>query len=863
MPLALLLLIGLEPPGPAPLTQVADVRALSKADAAERRPVELTVAVTFVNRHLRDFFVQDVTAGVYVEESPLALGLAPGDRVILTGFTAPGTFAPAVVATGVRKIGSAEFPAPELHNLDPDDNRWLDARYVEGRVYVQRYQYNGVRVLFSVATAKGTAVINVPDNGLNLSRAAALVGSVVRFRGVCNSPRHDPNTGTASAVGRFLVASLDDIEPLPESNGSTAPIPIANVHRGFVTGPAPFARPVAVRGVVTYALEKNKVQEIAVQDDTGAALVYPSEPTDLRVGAAVLVRGYSSPRSSAIRLEHAVVSLAGPPRTAPAPFPTSADQILRDARWGRLVEVAGEVRAAAAERDGEWLVTCTDMGRQFVVAYSGPDGAALGDLEPGTQVTITGVVFPVAAQQEGDALCIRINSPEDVFVRSRPPPPPPESWWTARRVTRLLVGVGVAGLLVGGWILTLRRQVRRQAAEIRARYEREAELSRSLQESRRLEALGRLVGGIAHDFNNLLTVILGSGQLVRDLVPAASPADELLRTVIQAGERGADLTGQLLTFSRRNPIALEPMDLNEVLQEIEKLVRPAVGDGVRVVTDYAPDLPPVRADRGVLTQLVLNLATNARDAMDGAGELGLRTRCVAVAGRPVARLVVSDNGCGMDDATKARVFEPFFTTKPVGKGTGLGLATVYGIVNGLGGTIALESAVGQGTTFSIDLPGDRSAGNRAARATPGRPRPAPAVGPVLLVDDDPSVRATTAAILRYAGVIVVEADAPGAALDLIRHASEPFAVLITDIVMPELSGPQLAEQVRLRCPDIRVLFISGYPREELPQNTMPREGDRFLHKPFAAVQLLVELQALCAGSSAVPVAESQPFEVPR
>ncbi|MDY3561755.1 response regulator [Gemmata sp. JC673] len=856
MPLALLLLIGLEPPEPAPLTQVADVRALSKEDAAERRPVELTVAVTFVNRHLRDFFVQDVTAGVYVEESPLALGLAPGDRVILTGFTAPGTFAPAVVATGVRKIGSAEFPAPELHNLDPDDNRWLDARYVEGRVYVQRYQYNGVRVLFSVATAKGTAVINVPAAGLNLSRAEALVGSVVRFRGVCNSPRHDPNTGTASAVGRFLVASLDDIEPLPESNGSTAPIPIVNVHRGFVTGPAPFARPVAIRGVVTHALEKNKVQEIAVQDGTGAALVYPSEPTDLRVGTAVLARGYSSPRSNAIRLDNAFVTVLDSPLPAPKLLRTSAEQILREAQWGRLVRVEGEVRASA-EREGERLVTCTDTGRQFVVAYTGPGGAELAALEPGTQVTVTGVAFPAAAPQDGDVLCIRVNEPGDVAVRSRPQPPPPESWWTARRVSRLLVGVGVAGLLVGAWILTLRRQVRRQAAEIRARYEREAELSRSLHESRRLEALGRLVGGIAHDFNNLLTVILGSGQLVRDLVPAGTAADELLRTILQAGERGADLTGQLLTFSRRKPIALEPMDLNEVLQEIEKLVRPAVGDGVRVVTDYAPGLPLVRADRGVLTQLVLNLATNARDAMDRSGELGLRTRAVMVDGRPVARLVVSDNGCGMDEATKARVFEPFFTTKPVGKGTGLGLATVYGIVNGLGGTIALESAVGQGTTFSIDLPGDRSAGTGTARAVPARPRPAPAVGPVLLVDDDPSVRATTAAILRHAGVFVVEAESPGAALDLIRHATEPFAVLITDIVMPELSGPQLAEQVRLRCPDIRVLFISGYPREELPQNTMPREEDRFLHKPFAPVQLLVELQALSASLAAAPAAGPQ------
>ena len=387
---ALLLLMASELHQAVPLRHASEVRALSREEAARRRPVELTATVTYVGAAPRDCFVQDATAGIYVPPSRFVDGLLPGDRVVVTGVTDPGTFAPMLVPTAVRKIGQGPLPAPELHNLDPDDNRWLDARYVEGRVYVQQYQEEGTRVLLWVATAKGTAVIGTPATEASRAGAGALVGAVVRFRGVCSSPRHDPNTGTASAVGRFLVSSLADIERLPVPRNSGAPIPIANVSRGVATGPAPFASPVAVRGVVTYSAVKDGVQELTVQDGTGAALVRPSRPAELAPGDTGVVRGDFTPWASGTRLEHAFVSRSAPPLPAPQPLPTSADQIIRDQRWGWVVRVEGEL-VASTGRGGERLMSCVDGGRQFVIAYAGP--AALEEVEPGARVSATGVVL--------------------------------------------------------------------------------------------------------------------------------------------------------------------------------------------------------------------------------------------------------------------------------------------------------------------------------------------------------------------------------------------------------------------------------------------------------------------------------------
>jgi two-component system, cell cycle sensor histidine kinase and response regulator CckA len=832
-------------PPPERLTTVAAVRALDREQAARKHPVEVTATVTQVNAAERVFFVQDTTGAVFVNPTPLAAGLAAGDRVVLTGVTDPGTFAPSVLATGVRQVGRGPLPRPELHSLDPDDNLWLDACYVEARVVVQAHTTVGPYHRFRVATAKGRADVHAEITRGDTGAAERYVGAAVRVRGVCGSPKHDPKSGTAAPLARLFVAGLDALEVLPDTPGSPAPVPIANVQRGFTPGPNPFGRPVTVRGVVTLAVGQNGEPWVAVQDESGAARVAAGLPAGVRRNDTVEATGFRSPSSPELVLINAVVRPAAPPLPVPQPVATTADQLVRGDRWVRLVRVEGEVRSVTFH-EGERLVTCTDAGRQFVVAYSGPaDSSALGGLEPGSRVAAVGPAVPISTAGEASAFRIVVADPGDVTVVSSPPPP---GWWTGRRVVQLLVGVAALAVVVGAWIVVLRHQVRRQAAAIRAHYDRQTDLEKALNEARRLESLGRLVGGIAHDFNNLLSVVIGGGNLAAEMLPEGSPARDLLRSIVLSGERGADLTRQLLQFSRGTAAEKETVCLNAALREVEGLVRSAAGDGVALTAHYADPLPKVLADRGLIAQVVLNLATNARDAMAGHGRLTIRTEAEAGRGRPRVRWTVSDTGCGMDEATRARVFEPFFTTKAVGKGTGLGLATVYGIVQELGGTIGVESAVGRGTTFTIEFPAAAGAPDPPPVVAPEVPRPAVTIGPILVIDDEPAVRRVTVAVLRRYGLPVAEAESPEEALELVRSAGEPFAVMITDVVMPEMSGPELAARVRAVCPAIRVLFISGYTRDEMPDVGSLPAGDRFLKKPFGPLLLLAELQDMAAGS---------------
>ncbi|HEY1192074.1 MAG TPA: ATP-binding protein, partial [Gemmata sp.] len=417
--------------------------------------------------------------------------------------------------------------------------------------------------------------------------------------------------------------------------------------------------------------------------------------------------------------------------------------------------------------------------------------------------------------------------------------------WALPVVRAIVLGAAGAGLVVAAWVLLLRRQIRKQTAELRAHFAREAELERSLQEHRRLEAVGRLVGGIAHDFNNLLTVIVSGGELVAGALPEGHPGAEMVGAIRGAAERGVELSRQLLTFAREKPTELAPLDLNAAVRGAEVLVRPTVGGAVRVVAEYGADVPPVLADPGLLAQVLVNLAANARDAMPHGGELAFRTSAERIGGAAWARLTVSDTGCGMSAETQARIFEPFFTTKAFGKGTGLGLSTVYGIVRNLGGTIRVRSAPDQGAAFTIDLPA-------APLVPPAAPEPAapPAArAVVLLVDDDPAVRGMCAAALRQYGFQVVATDAPHEAVELVRTARVPFDVLVTDAMMPVMSGPELVAAVRLVRPDMRVLVISGYPREDIPHTDLLRPTDAFLQKPFTPVHLAGQVHTILGGVS--------------
>jgi two-component system cell cycle sensor histidine kinase/response regulator CckA len=370
-------------------------------------------------------------------------------------------------------------------------------------------------------------------------------------------------------------------------------------------------------------------------------------------------------------------------------------------------------------------------------------------------------------------------------------------------------------------------------AEIARDISARKELERALLQSQKLESVGRLAGGIAHDFNNLMTGVIGFSELAMARLPEGDPTREFVEEAKRSGERATELTQRLLAFGRRQTLRPKPLDLNHVVGGVETLLRRLLGDGIELVFALEPTPVPLIADRAQLEQVVMNLAINARDAMDGHGRLTIATECED---DDWVQLVVADTGSGMDDRTQAQIFEPFFTTKEEGKGTGLGLSTVFGIVHQSDGRIAVESHVNVGSTFTISLPRAHAApidlDAPAARSVPGS-----GSGTVLVVEDDDALRDLVRVVLEPAGYEVrLAADGE----DALRHPDPDL--LITDILMPGMNGRELADRLLARAPRTRVLFISGYAGEDVELE----DGARFLAKPFTPGELLEQVRALLA-----------------
>jgi PAS domain S-box-containing protein len=373
-------------------------------------------------------------------------------------------------------------------------------------------------------------------------------------------------------------------------------------------------------------------------------------------------------------------------------------------------------------------------------------------------------------------------------------------------------------------------------------------LEAELLQSQKMESVGRLAGGVAHDFNNLLGVITGYGDLLLQEIGNDHPSRRRVVEIRKAADRAAALTRQLLAFSRRQVLQLRVLDLNAVVGGIETMLRRIIGEHIELITILDEKLGRVRADAGQIEQVIANLAVNARDAMPRGGKLIIETGNaeldeVYAATRPDARpgpyvmLAVSDTGHGMDAATLGHMFEPFFTTKGLGQGTGLGLATVYGIVRQLGGQVMAYSEVGRGTSFKVYLP------RQEASADEKRPEVAPLPPPqgtetVLLVEDEPALRVLVEEILTRGGYRVLQGARPEEALAVAAAHSGPIDLVVTDVIMPRMSGRQMADTLRLERPAIRVLFMSGYTDDAISHHGILDPGTHFLEKPFTAEALL-------------------------
>ncbi len=401
------------------------------------------------------------------------------------------------------------------------------------------------------------------------------------------------------------------------------------------------------------------------------------------------------------------------------------------------------------------------------------------------------------------------------------------------------------------------RELRESNEKLRREVAERARVEQQLRQTHKLEAIGRLAGGVAHDFNTLLGVILGNAGMLSRRLAHDPEGRSLVDAILEASGQATALTKQLLAFSRAGPRGGDVQDVTALVEELTRLLGRVIGEDVELVMHLAPDAGGVQLDRVYLEQVVLNLVVNARDAMPDGGRLTIETRRVEVDADlavelggvrpgPYVLLGVSDSGVGMSDDVAARIFEPYFTTKDgaangreTSSGTGLGLSTVYGIVKGAGGGILVRTKVGGGSSFGVHLPAAGSGAPTAEPRSPGGDR-ASRGETLLLIEDQAALRDVLARALRAEGYQVLEAATPGQALELATQSERPIQLALTDVVLPEMSGPRLALRLLARRPDLRVLYMSGYPGDAAPGGEVRDEA--VLQKPFTVQELLVRVR---------------------
>lgn len=391
----------------------------------------------------------------------------------------------------------------------------------------------------------------------------------------------------------------------------------------------------------------------------------------------------------------------------------------------------------------------------------------------------------------------------------------------------------------------------RDVTERRAAAEALRNSEEQLRQVQKMEAIGRLAGGIAHDFNNLLTAINGYSELVLDHLQEQDPIREHVQEIRKAGEHAAELTQQLLAFSRKQVIQPRVVDLNALVENLRAMLHRLMGEDIELQTQLDGSLSRIKSDPGQLEQVLINLVVNARDAMPKGGKLTIRTenreldaeKSSANGSGSYAGWVVTDTGIGMDRNVTARIFEPFFTTKETGKGTGMGLSTVYGIVKQNKGRIWVDSSLGGGTTFSVFFPESKEPLSEELTPAAGNGQPAGSET-VLVVEDEDAVRSLTRMILERGGYQVLEAADASEALTVCANLDEPIDLLLSDVVMPRMSGPQLAAQMQEAQPDLKVLFISGHADETIVQHGVLMPDTELLVKPFSVDELLARVHGV-------------------
>jgi len=400
----------------------------------------------------------------------------------------------------------------------------------------------------------------------------------------------------------------------------------------------------------------------------------------------------------------------------------------------------------------------------------------------------------------------------------------------------------------------------RDATERKRAEQARIALEEQLRQSHKMEAIGLLAGGVAHDLNNMLTPILGNGDLLLFDETLSASQRGGIEEIVKATKRARDLVRQLMAFGRKQTLDMRPLDVNEVVQGFQSLLRRTLRESIRIALELNASPGAVRADRGQLEQVLLNLALNAQDAMPRGGTLTIRTEDASVGAmswpgearserEACVMLSVQDTGSGMDEQTVQHIFEPFFTTKEKGKGTGLGLATVYGIVRQHGGDIRVRSTPGEGTTFELLFPATRQVPARTTSVPPGPGVVGRGSETILVAEDDPSVRQTTVALLTSLGYRVLSASTLEETMRLATETGARLDLLLTDVIMPELGGRELYARLKAMIPGLKVVFMSGYASDVVEGKEELTQGQAFLQKPFTLQALAERVQAVLASTA--------------
>jgi len=927
------------------LTRVEQIRNLSPDEANLGYPILVQAVVTYINPAENDLFIQDSTAGVYVNIGTGKLELQPGQLVEVEGVSGTPDFAPQIDNPKIRVLGQGSLPEARRVTYGQMASSQEDSQWVEIEGIVRTVTKADSILTLDLTAEGGRLTVEFPNFRGTVPNF--LVDAKIRIQGVCGANFNHKYQITGVILYSPSLSQLRIVEPAP-TNAFFAPHrPIASLLRFAPQGAS--GHRVRVRGVVTF---QQPGSELFIKEENDGLQVRTLETTPLQTGDLVEVVGFPAVGEYSAVLRDAVLRHigAGP---ALAPISVTAEQALDGRHDADFVRIKARLLDATP---GPNTLNMESGKILFLAQVEDPVPAkSLEALVPGSLLQLTGIcVLQADEDHNAQSFRILVRSMNDVAVIEPPP------WWDIKRMLRIIAILAAVALATTLWAFLLKRQVAEKTDSIRDSLEREASsreryqelfenandmvftcdleghftslnkagrrmvgcdipdvlrmnlaqilapeysalaremlqgaseqgqrtyeveivtrknsrlrvdlgtsliertgkppevqgigrditrhrrLEDQLRHAQKMEAAGRLAGGVAHDFNNLLTVISGFGQLVLGRLESTDPKYPHMAELLKAADRGATLTRQLLAFSRQQVLQPQVLDLNLTLANISRMLRHLIGEDIELSIVPGPGLGRVKTDPGEIDQVILNLAVNARDAMPHGGRLILQTENVNLdearaAGHYPIRpghyvlLTVSDTGCGMDAETQKHIFEPFFTTKEQGKGTGLGLATVHGIVHQSGGYIYVYSELGNGSCFKIYLPRvDQVA--EPAMSRQALEHHARGTETILVVEDEVMVRDLTLEVLKESGYTVIAAERPDDALRICTQNQVPIDLLLTDVVMPGMSGLELAERLKPQRPKMKVLYVSGYTADAVARRGMSDPKTAFLQKPFA------------------------------